>query len=72
MNKIIILDGISTEEVAEENRHIQEVAEKHNIQLIPMYHSFGLKGTIENVEAVTLELWNMPRDQWEENALSIV
>lgn len=50
---------------------ITALAKKHNVEFYPTYYDHELKGDADIIEKITMELWNMPRDQWEENALIV-
>lgn len=53
-------------------KDLEEAAKLHNVKVEHGYYEWILTGTMDDIEAVTVELWNMPRDQWEENAISIL
>jgi len=69
---IIKLDGFDGEMTEDELERINEVVEKNNCTFEPGYFSFYIKGNIDDVEACTKKLWGMPRDEWEDNSLSII
>jgi hypothetical protein len=75
MNKIIQLAGfgdLNDKENATTKKDLQRMAKKHNCELYPTYYDYELKGTEKDIEAITMELWSMPKDQWTENALTIM
>ena len=70
MTKIITLSGLGELEEDGERESIAEVAKAHGAEFYPTYYDHELKGTPEAVEAVTVALWSMKRDEWSENALT--
>lgn len=71
MNQLITLSGFGDFDENEDGlRELIVTAKKHNVEFYPTYYDHELKGTKEAIEAITLELWSMPRDQWVENALT--
>ncbi len=69
-NQIITLSGFGDfSENMQEGLSIQDAAKKHGVEFYPTYYDHELKGAREAVEAITMELWSMPSDQWKENAL---
>lgn len=53
-------------------KELKDVAKTHNVKVEHGYYEWILTGKLDDIEDVTVELWNMPRDQWEENGLSII
>lgn len=51
-------------------RELKRAAESHGVKFYATYYDHELQGTPEAIEAITKELWGMPRDQWGENALT--
>lgn len=52
-------------------RELRHAAKRHGLDLRPGYYDWTLTGDREAVEALTLELWNMPADEWSENGLQV-
>lgn len=48
---------------------LQNTARAHGVEFYPTYYDHELKGSAKEIEAITQELWSMPRDQWAENNL---
>ncbi len=51
-------------------KDLQEAAKVHGLECYPTYYDHELKGEADKIEALTQDLWGMPRDQWSENALT--
>ncbi len=53
----------------EDLKDLQETATRHGVEFYPTYYDHELKGNADDIEAVTKDLWGMPREQWEDNNL---
>jgi len=51
---------------------LKQVAEKHHVACNATYYDHELVGTRDAIEAVTQDMWGMPRDQWEDNGLTVI
>lgn len=56
-------------ENAEGLKDLKKSAKAHNVQFYSTYYDHELKGNRSDIEAITMELWSMPADQWADNAL---
>jgi len=66
----ITLGGFgSFEDDKEGLKELQTASLRHGLELYPKYYDHELKGDATAIEALTQELWNMPRDEWNENGL---
>lgn len=63
---IIILSGLGEleEQMEDELRHL---ANRYRVQLYPTYYDWELEGERSAIEAITIEMWGMPADEWAEN-----
>ncbi len=68
--KLITLEGFGELDGEGEREQLAEAAKRHSVEFYAGYYDHGLKGTAKAIEAITQELWGMPRDQWSENALN--
>jgi len=71
--KIITLSGLgdfSEDENQDKYNDIKRAAKKHHVEFYPTYYDHELKGAPDAIEALTQELWSMPRDQWADNNLT--
>lgn len=69
MQKITLGGFGDFSEDPEREEEIRAAALAHGVEFYPTYYDHELKGDAAEIEAITMELWSMPRDQWSENAL---
>lgn len=70
LDEIITLCGFGDfSENPEEEKLIAKTAKAHSVEFYPTYYDHELKGQRRDIEAITQELWGMPRYEWSENAL---
>lgn len=67
--KKITLEGFGELDEDGDREQLAEAAERHGVEFYAGYYDHGLKGDPKKIEALTMDLWGMPRDQWAENAL---
>lgn len=76
MGKHIMLGGFGTFNDDPNDREtlkdIKKLARQLGLKFYPTYYDWTLEGDEDLVEKVTIAMWNMPRDEWEENCLSII
>ena len=48
---------------------LQNAAIRHGVEFYETHYDHELKGDATDIEALTQDLWGMPRDQWIENLL---
>jgi hypothetical protein len=71
MEKIITLSGFGDfSEDKWREKELREATIRHSVEFYPTYYDHELKGSREAIEAITMELWSMPSDQWSENGLT--
>lgn len=68
--KTITLEGFGELTEPGEREQLAEAAKRYGVEFYAGYYDHGLKGTAKAVEAVTKDLWSMPRSQWGENGLT--
>lgn len=51
-------------------RDLRGACKRHKVSCTPTYYDHELRGDADAIEAITMELWGMPRDQWADNALN--
>lgn len=68
MSKLITLSGLG--ELDDQTfEGLKQLANEHQVELYPTYYDHEFKGTADMIEKVTVDMWGMPRDEWEENGL---
>lgn len=76
MSKNIILGGFGTFNDDPSDRitlkDLQKMTKDLGIKFYPTYYDWSMEGDEDKIEEITVAMWNMPRDQWEENGLSII
>lgn len=76
MSRNIMLGGFGTFNDDPSDRttlkDIKKLAKGKGLKFYPTYYDWTLEGDENKVEEVTVAMWNMSRDEWGENGLSII
>lgn len=57
-------------EDAEGKKTLFKAAKSYGLECYPTYYDHELRGNADTIEKLTLDLWSMARDEWEDNALT--
>lgn len=74
MGKNMILSGFGTFNDDPSDRdtlkELKKMTKALGIKFYPTYYDWSMEGDDDKIEKVTMAMWSMPKDQWEENCLS--
>ena len=70
-NERITLSGLGDLVEKDEYENVKNAAEKNGLSFRPTYYDHELTGNADDVEKATQELWNMGRDEWQDNGFQV-